>query len=209
VQAKDLSLPVLRGYNGPIAPSTILEPLLPNYLSGKGEGFWSDSTGKKFVVFSAKNKFNLSPAVVPSSPPRISPPPGEQSFSLEPAATSPVITHRFLDRKKAATIDVGRDKLPVTDAKNVLNQYTPSSFEGAMLLDSCRILATHSGGEQIPKSWGQLQPERRDLSGSSDLKLQYPSTIPTRLLPEGCWDGGAFGAISPFSKSKRLRVNPG
>jgi len=153
VQAKELSLPILRGHNGPLAPSSILEPLLPSYLSDKGEGFWTDAHGKQFVVFSAKNKFNQSPAVVPVSPHHTSASLPETSFVLEARAASPVITHRLSDRQRTVTIDV-REKSSTADPDNSSMQYTPSSLEGALLLDSCRILASHLAQEQgKPKFW--------------------------------------------------------
>ncbi len=153
VQAKELSLPILRGHNGPMAPSSILEPLLPSYLSDKGEGFWTDSHGKQFVVFSAKNKFNQSPAVAPVSPHHTSASLPENSFILEARAASPVITHRLSDRQRTVTIDI-REKSSTADPENSSMQYTPSSLEGALLLDSCRILASHLAQEHgRPKFW--------------------------------------------------------
>eukprot|EP00291_Cryptomonas_curvata_P015568 CAMPEP_0172151076 /NCGR_PEP_ID=MMETSP1050-20130122/16_1 /TAXON_ID=233186 /ORGANISM="Cryptomonas curvata, Strain CCAP979/52" /LENGTH=465 /DNA_ID=CAMNT_0012819117 /DNA_START=749 /DNA_END=2146 /DNA_ORIENTATION=- len=197
LQAKDLSLPMLRGHSGPLGPSSILEPLLPNYVSAKGEGFWSDSTGKKFVIFSAKNKFNQSPAVAPASP-RLSPPsPPDGTFVLEPRAVLPVIASH---RQRTVTIEVSCDKsvsAPTEDSK----QYTPSSLEGALLLDSCRILASHLALEHgKPKLWDKI-----GVDAKNDLKFLPAITQPSQSLVEGCWNGLEMDAES----KKRQRINPG
>jgi hypothetical protein len=205
VQAKELSLPILRGHDGPFAPSSILEPLLPSYMSGKGEGFWTDSAGKRFVVFSAKNKFNQSPAVAPVSP-HHNP---ESSFALEARAASPVITHRLVDRQRAVTIDISRAKQVSGDGDDCPKQYTPSSLEGALLLDSCRILASHlAQGHLKPdyrvssspdKQAGNIAPNRQSLMLLSD------DAPPRQSLVEGCWMG--LDAVS--SSAKKLRASPG
>lgn len=190
VQAKELSLPILRGHNGPFAPSSILEPLLPGYMSGKGEGFWTDSTGKRFVVFSAKNKFNQSPAIAPVSPHHNPTTPPEGSFILEARAASPVLTHRLVDRHRTVTIDIGPEKQNSKDGSDgPKQQYTPSSLEGALLLDSCRILASHLAQEH-------LKPRSNET---------VPNTSPNRQsLVEGCWKG----LEDESGKAKKLRVNP-
>jgi hypothetical protein len=194
LQAKDLSLPMLRGHSGPFAPSSILEPLLPNYVSARGEGFWRDSAGKKFVIFSAKNKFNQSPPVAPSSP-RHSPHPPEGTFLLEPRALLPAIANR----QRTVTIEVSCDKsasAPTEDSK----QYTPSSLEGALLLDSCRILASHLALEHDkPKLWDTI-----GVDAKNDLKFLPTITQPSQSLVEGCWNGLEMDADS----QKRQRINP-
>jgi hypothetical protein len=209
VQAKELSLPILRGHDGPFAPSSILEPLLPSYMSGKGEGFWTDSAGKRFVVFSAKNKFNQSPAVAPVSPHHNPGSPPESSFALEARAASPVITHRLVDRQRAVTIDISRAKQVSGDGDDCPKQYTPSSLEGALLLDSCRILASHlAQGHLKPdyrvssspdKQAGNIAPNRQSLMLLSD------DAPPRQSLVEGCWMG--LDAVS--SSAKKLRASPG
>lgn len=196
MQAKDLSLPILRGHSGPLAPSSILEPILPNYVSAKGEGFWRDCSGKKFVIFSAKNKFSLSPPVVPASPHQSPPSPPEGTFALEPRAVLPAIASHG---QRTVTIEVSCEKsagVPTEDSK----QYTPSSLEGALLLDSCRILASHLALEHgKPKLWDKL-----GVDAESDLKFLPSMTQPSQSLVEGCWNGLEMGADS----KKRQRNNP-
>ncbi len=198
MQAKDLSLSILRGHSGPLAPSSILEPLLPNYVSAKGEGFWRDSSGKKFVIFSAKNKFNQSPAVAPASPQLSPPSPPEGTFLLEPRAMFPVISHH---RQRTVTIEVSCDKSALAQTEDI-KQYTPSSLEGALLLDSCRILASHLAMDHHgkPKLWNSVGGD-----SINDLKLLPTVDQPSQSLVEACWNGLEIDADA----KKRQRINPG
>jgi hypothetical protein len=197
LQAKDLSLPILRGHSGPLAPSSILEPLLPNYVSAKGEGFWRDSSGKKFVIFSAKSKFNQSPAVAPASPQLSPPSPPEGTFLLEPRAVLPVIAHH---RQRTVTIEVSCEKSSAVQKEDI-KQYTPSSLEGALLLDSCRILASHLALEPSkPKLWEALGGDAKN-----DMACLPTHAHPSHSLVEGCWNGLEMDADS----KKRQRITPG
>jgi hypothetical protein len=196
MQAKDLSLPILRGHSGPLAASSILEPLLPSYVSGKGEGFWRDSSGKQYVIFSAKNKFNQSPAVAPASPHLPPPSPPGGTFLLEPSALLPVIANQ---RQRTVTIEVSCEKSASAPTEE-MKQYTPSSLEGALLLDSCRILASHLALEHgKPKLWETIG------DANNDLKFLPTVVQPSQSLVEGCWNGLDLECDS----KKRQCINPG
>ena len=185
LQAQGLSLPILRGHKGPLAPSSILEPLLPTYMGGKGEGFWTDTSGKKFVVFSAKNKFTQSPALAPVSPHNAPASPPESSFALEARAASPVITHRLVDRQCTVSVDISREKSNAVDMDSCSKQYTPSSLAGALLLDSCRILASHLAqqDERKPNLWESSRFDEKKTAAITSSNRTSPS------LADSCMKG--------------------